>query len=280
MRRLALSLVSACVVCAAMAPSAAARAQSLTPIRASGQSVTPVFEGWYRNPDGTYSIAFGYFNRNANEPFELPAGADNNISPGPANQGQPTHFQPRRHWGAFAITVPANFGRNKVVWTLRNRGESFAIPGSLDPLWEIDALEGEASTGNRPPVLRFTEAGPESRGPGGGPPGNLRATAGVAIDLSVWAQDDGKVAAPVTAGRPEIPMTLTWIKHQGPGDVTFMPATARVPNAGGKATTSAMFSKPGEYILRVRANDAVAMTTAGHAQCCWTNGFIKVSVTP
>ena len=35
--------------------------------KASGQTVTPVFEGWYRNPDGTFSISFGYFNRNAEE---------------------------------------------------------------------------------------------------------------------------------------------------------------------------------------------------------------------
>ena len=35
--------------------------------KSSGQTVTPVFEGWYRNPDGTFSISFGYFNRNTEE---------------------------------------------------------------------------------------------------------------------------------------------------------------------------------------------------------------------
>ncbi len=31
---------------------------------ASGQSVTPAYEGWFPNADGTFSLSFGYFNRN------------------------------------------------------------------------------------------------------------------------------------------------------------------------------------------------------------------------
>jgi uncharacterized protein YfaS (alpha-2-macroglobulin family) len=62
--------------------------------------------------------------------------------------------------------------------------------------------------------------------------------------------------------------------------VTFAQPTAKVPNAGGKATTTATFTAPGDYIIRVRANDASGIAAAGHAQCCWSNGFIKVTVTP
>src|SRR4051812_17931574 len=145
---------------------AAAQGQSLAPVRPSGQTVTPVYEGWYRNADGSYSLSFGYFNRNAQETLDIPVGADNTISPGDANRGQPTHFDPRRHWGVFAVTVPANFGTKKVTWTLTNRGETFAISGSLDPLWEIDALVGEAGSNNTPPVLMLA-GGVEARGPGG-----------------------------------------------------------------------------------------------------------------
>jgi len=46
----------------------------LAPPSTKGQTVTPVFEGWYRNPDGTYSLSFGYFNRNFEEVLELPNG--------------------------------------------------------------------------------------------------------------------------------------------------------------------------------------------------------------
>jgi hypothetical protein len=259
---------------------AMAHAQSLAPVRPSGQTVTPVYEGWYRNADGTYSLSFGYYNRNSREALEIPIGADNSVSPGNANQGQPTHFDARRHWGVFAIVVPANFGdKTKVTWTLRNRGETFAISGSLDPLWEIDALVGEAGSNNTPPVLKVGE-GPEARGPGGsGWPGPA-ATVGAPITLSIMASDDGRAVPAATGSSRDTPVTLTWFKHQGPGDVTFEPATARVPNAGGSATTTAKFSMPGEYIIRVRANDASGVAGAGHAQCCWTNGFIKVTVKP
>src|SRR5579885_632485 len=139
----------------------------LSPPKTSGLSVTPAFEGWYKNPDGSYSISFGYYNRNVQETLEIPIGPDNFITPGDSNQGQPTHFEPRRNWGVFAVRVPKDFGDKKVVWTLRIRGETFAIPGSLHPNWQIDALEGEAGSGNTPPVLKFAENGPEGAGPGG-----------------------------------------------------------------------------------------------------------------
>ena len=254
--------------------------QSLAPIRPSGQTVTPVYEGWYRNPDGTYSLSFGYYNRNTREALEIPIGDANSISPGAPNQGQPTHFDARRHWGVFAVVVPANFGdKKKVTWTLKNRGETFSISGSLDPLWEIDALVGEAGANNTPPVLRVGN-GPEGRGPGGSAWAGPSGTVGSPIALTVAASDDGRAVPAATGTGRETPVTLTWFKHQGPGEVVFEPATARVPNAGGTATTSAKFSAPGEYIIRVRANDASGVAGAGHAQCCWTNGFIKVTVKP
>lgn len=258
-----------------------AAAQDLAPVRPSGQSVTPAFEGWYKNPDGSYSISFGYLNRNGKETLEIPAGPDNSISPGDANQGQPTHFDPRRHWGVFTVVVPANFDKKKkVTWTLNNRGEHYTISGSLDPLWQIDALEGEAGSDNTPPVLKLAENGAEGRGPGGISSGPVKAKVGTPVPLQVWSRDDGHMAAAATTAMRDVPVTLTWFKHQGPGDVTFAPATARVPNAGGSATSTATFSAPGDYIVRIRANDASGVAGAGHAQCCWTNAFIKVTVTP
>ena len=261
------------------APRGAASQVPLAPLSASGRSVTPVFEGWYINPDGTYSISFGYFNRNTEEVLEIPVGADNAIEPGEPNQGQPARFHPRRHWGVFAVQVPRDFGSKKVTWTLRLRGETFAISGSLAPDWQIDALEGEAGSDNTPPALKFAENGPEGRGPGGITVGPLRAIVGSAMDLTVWATDDGHSAALATGtSTTGAPVTLTWFKHQGPGEVTFTPPVSRLTPTGGKASVSVKFSKPGDYILRVRANDS-AVGSAGHAQCCWTNGFVKITVT-
>src|SRR5262245_34328755 len=147
----------------------------LAPLKTSGQGVTPAFEGWYKNPDGTFSISFGYYNRNTQEALEVPVGPDNFIEPGNKNQGQPTHFEPRRHWGVFAVQVPADFGKKQVVWTIKIRGETWAIPGNLHPNWQIDALEGEAGSNNTPPSLRFEPSGPEGAGPGGITGGPLKA---------------------------------------------------------------------------------------------------------
>jgi hypothetical protein len=45
----------------------------------TGQDVVPVYEGWERNADGTFTFVFGYFNRNWKEELAIPAGPDNKI---------------------------------------------------------------------------------------------------------------------------------------------------------------------------------------------------------
>jgi hypothetical protein len=257
-------------------PRVAASQRSLAPLSPAGQSVTPVYEGWYRNHDGTYSLSFGYFNRNTTEVVDVPVGAENFLAPGAANQGQPSHFNPRRHWGVFAVVVPADFGERRVTWTLKLRGQTYAISGSLHRDWEIDAIEGEASADNTPPEVRFAANGAAGQGPLGVTAGPLRVAVGAPLSVSVFVKDDGK-AEPVA--RAATPVDVTWFLHQGPGNVTFTPPTSKLTATGGTASVTATFSLPGEYLLRVRANDS-PMASAGHSQCCWTNGFVRVTVTP
>jgi hypothetical protein len=45
----------------------------------------------------------------------------------------------------------------------------------------------------------------------------------------------------------------------------------------GKATTTATFSEPGDYIIEVAANDWSGEGGRGF-QCCWTTAQVKVSV--
>ena len=252
----------------------------LAPVSGAGETVTPAFEGWYENSDGTLSLSFGYFNRNVEEVLEIPVGPNNFIEPGDPDQGQPTHFQPRRHWGVFVVIVPADYAGEKVVWTLKIRGETFSIPANLKAEWKIDALEGEVGSGNTPPVLRFDVGGPEGSGPGGVTGAPLKVLVGRPLSLTVFARDDGVASGSVSRpGEEAEPVKLTWFKHQGPGDVTFGESEIEVEAVGGESMTTAMFSEPGNYILRVRANDASGVRGAGHAQCCWTNGFVKVTVT-
>jgi hypothetical protein len=253
------------------------------PLRSgSGRTVTPAYEGWYEKPDGTIAMSFGYYNRNMEEIVEIPLGDRNSIEPAAFDGDQPITFHPSRHFGVFAVTVPGDFDpETRVYWTLEVRGQTFTVPGHLHPDWKIDAIVGEAGSGNKPPMLKFDADGAEAMGPAGITAGPRRASASEPFEVTVWASDDGRGRTSVrSSGEAAVPVTLTWFKHQGPGDVWFGDSTARVPAEGGSASTTVTFSAPGEYVLRVRANDASGVGPAGHAQCCWTNGFVKVSVSP
>ncbi len=244
---------------------------------AIGQSVSASFEGWYPNPDGTRSLVFGYFNRNYEELLDIPVGPDNRFEPGPADQGQPTHFLSRRQTGVFAVVVPADFGNQRLTWTLTAHGVTIAIPGHLRPEWEITALE-ETTSGNTPPVLRF--GGPDAE-PGQGPLGihsALTARVSVPTTITVWATDDG-VRKARAAQRPAR-LGVVWSKYRGPGAVTLSEIAPAIDETA-KAVTTATFSEPGEYVLRVLAWDdsgGQSAIMAGGFFCCWTNGYVTVQV--
>ncbi len=255
----------------------AARAQSRdAPIpHDTGQSVTPSFEGWYENADGTFSLSFGYMNRNYEQDLDIPVGPDNRFEPGPADRGQPTHFLGRRHTGVFTVVVPADFGDQTLTWTLTSGGETIGIPGRLRPEWRIDALH-EVTSGNRPPTVRFDPAGKPGQGPGG-TRADLEVTLPGPLALEVWATDDGVKKRP--SERPP-QLGLEWSQYRGPAPVVFDDERPRIDRTG-KARTTATFSEPGDYVLRVLAWDdsgPQGQVMAGGFQCCWTNGFVNVKV--
>ena len=92
--------------------------------------------------------------------MDIPIGPNNRIEPGGPDRGQPTHFLPGRGWGLFAVKVPADFGDNKITWTLVANGKTTVIPASLKPDYEISPFM-EAAVGNTPPVLSFDEKRPD-----------------------------------------------------------------------------------------------------------------------
>jgi hypothetical protein len=270
------------VACVA-APLSWAQAQlPMEPVHDFGQSVTGAFEGWFANPDGTFSILVGYFNRNAKEELDIPVGPDNRIDPGGPDHGQPTHFLPRRQWGVFTITVPKDFGTKKLAWTIVTNRQTTVIPMSLDPLWEVSPFY-EVGMGNTPPFIRFERSGEGVQGPRPITT-SLSATLPNPVTLTVWVSDDAKTFP--NAKPPKTPaVTLSWGKFRGPGNVTFSDARPPVEKTegkapfNGKATVTATISKPGEYILRVVANDWSGDGGRGF-QCCWTNAMVNVTVKP
>jgi len=233
--------------------------------------VTPAFEGWFKNVDGTVDILFGYNNRNQKQELDVAIGPNNKVEPGNPDQGQPTHFLPKRGWGMFTVTVPKDFNK-KVTWTLAVNGRTNAIPASLDPRWEIDALH-EVAADNTPPVIKFLDPGPSTQGPR-----PLTTTLSVtlpnAANLDVIATDDNKNKSRAYNGPP---VRVTWSKYRGPGTVTFAKTKPDVDKETHHATTTATFSEAGEYWLRVVANDSSG-DGGGGFQCCWTNGLVKVAV--
>ena len=142
-----------------------ANAQSLS--YNSGQGVAPAYEGWEESADGVKYFLFGYMNRNWEEAINVPVGAENILSPGPADRGQPTHFLPRRNRFVFRVRVPDNFTeKDELLWTLTTHGSTEKAYASLRVDYKVDDVVKASETGalgagssspevraNKPPVV-------------------------------------------------------------------------------------------------------------------------------
>jgi hypothetical protein len=282
-----------CVAIALAAGGALVSARQLPsePQRQFGTSITGAFEGWFDNPDGSRTFLVGYLNRNTTQPLDVPIGPNNRIEPGGPDMGQPTHFLPGRQWGMFTVTVPKDFTtpEQRLTWTIVANGQPTSIPLRLHPDYNVNPFT-DVAVKNSPPVLRFEEQGPSTQGPVARFSTATSRAASIAspLVLPVWSSDDARFASGTMAAlrNPPPPVDLTWSKYRGPGAVTFdktrptMEALAggavNVPFRG-KATATARFSAPGDYVLHVTANDYSGDGGSGEV-CCWTTAMVKVSV--
>ena len=257
-------------VCAVILWAAAARAQVQY---ARGQDVAPVFEGWERNPDNTFSMVFGYLNRNYQEEVDMPVGPANTVDLGTGDagagksgdRGQPTHFYPRRQRFLFRVVVPADWDKQqKVIWTLSSHGLTNQAKGWLQPEWELspDVMVENSGGGvldpnNHPPALTVADV-PSITLPD-------QAT------LTATASDDGlpkpyrrTPSNPDRDSQPHRPrgVDIKWIQYRGPGKVTFDPqASAVVYGEPVTLTSKVSFTAPGAYVLRAIAYDGQLFTS-------------------
>jgi len=190
MRVKSMTVAAALVAAATLVSAHGATGQGLT--FSSGQTVAPVFEGWRDNPDGTFSLVFGYMNRNWEEQPDLLVGEANFFSPGEPDRGQPTHFLPRRNRFVFEVRVPADFGEQELSWTLQRNGESETAHGSLRPDYFIDNVvimseTGTLGAGTSSPELR-AHTPPEVQMH---TPTEIQAVVGRPVRLEAWVGDDG-----------------------------------------------------------------------------------------
>jgi hypothetical protein len=249
-----------------------------------GQNVAPVYEGWERNADGSFNMVFGYMNRNYDERPEIAIGPDNFFTPGSQDRGQPTHFYPRRQQFMFRVRVPADFGKQQLVWTLTRAGKTEKAVGKLDLEWEISQVvisqnrrglgkDAAKAAPNNPPSITVDG------------PAQLSTTVGTPLTLTVNARDDGVPKppqsperspagaargtgpAPIVTVRQSGPvqqhvvqpsregLAVTWTQWRGPGQLAFTPPRMVVKD--GKATTSVTFQQPGTHVIRAFADDGI-----------------------
>jgi len=224
-----------------------------------GQTVSPAFEGWWPNDDGSFTLFFGYMNSNWEQEFNVPIGPDNYFTyteprrlddlgrdaydSSVADQGQPTHLYPRRNPFLFTVRVPRDFGDTELVWTLTTRGKVHRAYASLEKDYRIDpqviSTEVGGAFGSLSDALRYNIP-PEIVVEGGQDHRTVRV--GERLALSVLANDPDNL--PARSGRSRAPTTtnqlyrppssvvvssgpglrLSWIVYRGPaGDVTFAP---------------------------------------------------------
>ena len=260
-----------------------------------GQSVSPAYEGWWPNEDGSLTMFFGYMNSNWEQEFDVPTGPDNQIEPGGPDQGQPTHFYPRRNPFLFTIRLPKDFGGKELVWTLTTNGRTERAYASLKSDYQIDkqvistevggdfgSLRDELRT-NIPPELKVE----------GEPRRAVKAME--PLTLVAFANDPDNLPArrppAPAAGNPAnvlyrppssvIPssgpgLRLSWIVYRGRVQhVRFDPEQMKTwtdtrayanspwsppftipePPPGNKWIVRATFQEPGVYVLRAVAAD-------------------------
>lgn len=221
--------------------------------------MSPAYEGWQQDEDGTRYFVFGYMNRNWEEEVIVPLGAENGFNVGGNDHGQPTRFQPRRNRFVFRVRVPDGFSEtDELIWTLTTQGSTERAYATLRTDYFIDNVVIMSETGS----LGAGTSSPEIRA--NIPPeitleGQATRTVrvGEPLTLVAFVKDDGvprlrssnvdqiraarEAAAsgetlPAALMRPPSRVTvgkmnglhLSWFVYRGAGDVTFDPPQVKV----------------------------------------------------
>ena len=220
----------------------------------------------------------------------------------------------RRYFCTFVVNLPPEWGPEEpVTWTLRVNGKDYSVPGYYKSInYRIDEIAKVATgQGGRgiAPWIRFEPSGPEGVGRSGVWGNPQRVAVGQPLQLALAVtQPDSELVAEIRAksgitaasgggggdsvdddGDPrpggrrgqerQRDWWVIWTKHQGPGDVAFSAQSQDVFPGESTVSTTATFSAPGEYVLRVQAIDDPGEGGSYQFHCCWTNGYVRVTVT-
>ena len=179
--------------------------------------------------------------------------------------------------------MPKDWGKKELVWTIIANGKTQKAFGWLQPEWEIDPAGGASTGGQVNPELAKNKA------PSITLTGDAAARVGQTLKLVGNYVDDG-IPKPALPKKPavgqETPPTLvatldapvnlpdlapsrpgsgqggpagprgpfvTWAVWRGPANADF--ESRNTPVKDGKVENAVSFRVPGEYVIRVRAND-------------------------
>ncbi len=279
----------------------------LQPRSPGNRHLAPFMEGWYANEDGTFSISFGFLNANS-DTIWIPLGPDNFIEPAQFNGMQPTIFVPGHQRGLFTVELPAAMEDTDVVWTLRKpNGDVSSVPGRVGSnAYQLDWMP--RPHGSMHPLVSFDSQTGEGRGPPGLiAEGTETVSVGSPVTLSVNASDPSQRDMDDYRFRDPTAVNVTWSMLQGSGRVEFTrhesnpeveeeevddaanssrrpeprgPEVIPLSEGHGTARVVAIFSEPGEYIMLAQVDNWGAPDSSSGNQCCWTNGYVRVTVTP
>lgn len=208
------------------------------------QPVYPAYDGFLKNPDGSYTLAFAYFSHNA-DVVTIPPGANNSFAPTPGDRMQPMTFKPG-HWRFQCVMVVGPEFDGKMKWTLTFAGTTTGTSERmLQSNWNL--VEGAAELGkidyakvpkgvclNRAPQVRVLGIVPRR-----GQVATLTAKVGEEVNIFGSAHDEGLPRGKTFAAG--------WKVLKAPGTIRF--SNQEAPR------TKAWFPAPGTYELELVASD-------------------------
>lgn len=309
-----LGILSIVLLTLVSASSQAQQPRFLNILPPEGLPIVPIMEGWIVNPDGTGSFSFGYLNRNQ-VAVEIPLGEDNFMDPAEYGGMQPTHFSTGRHTGVFSVTVPADKIDSEVWWNLKTGDqEVLKVPGRAGrAAYELDFILPRPQ-GALQPLAGFGGSDDTSSGLLASVrdyPNSVKA--GAEVLLTVRVKDPSVRDSNDPRFSELLPIGVTFNMYQGPGTVAFTshpdnasdidsevqlkepsplcqgcslvtrqegPNVISVPGGEGLALVYASFSEPGSYIIHAKVDNFAAPDSSNTSQCCWTNVFQRITVTP
>jgi len=290
----------------------------LQPATPGDNTLAPFNEGWYANDDGTFSLSFGYVNTNLDTLY-IPLGENNFLDQAQFDGVQPTVFFPGRHRGVWSVTLPADMENTSVWWTLTTQyGHTTRVPGRTGAVaYELDWMP--RPHGSVTPSVSFDGESGVGRGPPG-IMAERRHTASVGspLTLSVNVMDPSE-RDPEDSRSVDVPLRVVWSLLQGPAPVEYTrhesnplpdepqqsrgprpaiaaggasappryparapagPQVTRLSGEQGTANVIVTFTTPGEYVMLAQVDNFAAPDSGTQDQCCWTNAYVRVNVTP